>query len=66
MQLVKQQPSNEAPSDWFTGDVWWDAIHDGQEPTLVGVDMVRFSPGARTNWHSHVLGQTHTSSPVRP
>lgn len=58
MQFVKQQPSNEAPSGWFTGDVWWDVVHDGQEPTRIGVDLVRFSPGARTNWHSHVLGQT--------
>ncbi len=57
MQFVKQQPSSKAPSDWFIGDVWWDVIHAGQEPSRMRVNMVRFSPGARTNWHSHVLGQ---------
>jgi hypothetical protein len=23
MELVKQQATNKAPADWFTGDVWW-------------------------------------------
>ncbi|GGV61264.1 (R)-mandelonitrile lyase [Streptomyces massasporeus] len=57
MRFVQQQPSSKAPSDWFTGDVWWDVIHADQEPSRMRVDMVRFSPGSRTNWHSHVLGQ---------
>jgi quercetin dioxygenase-like cupin family protein len=24
----------------------------------MNVSLVRFTPGARTNWHSHVVGQT--------
>ncbi|OUD03990.1 (R)-mandelonitrile lyase [Streptomyces swartbergensis] len=57
MKFIQQQLSSKAPADRFTGDVWWDVIHAGQEPSRMRVNMVRFSPGARTNWHSHVLGQ---------
>jgi quercetin dioxygenase-like cupin family protein len=42
----------------FTGDVWFDAIIKGEEPSRVRVNTVRFAPGARTAWHSHAVGQT--------
>jgi quercetin dioxygenase-like cupin family protein len=42
----------------FTGDVWLDRIAVGEEPSRVRVNAVRFTPGARTAWHSHALGQT--------
>src|SRR3954449_9542740 len=58
MELVKQTNTSKAPADWFTGDVWWDVIYAGQKPSRMRVNLVRFTPGARTNWHSHVLGQT--------
>ncbi|MET8696395.1 cupin domain-containing protein [Streptomyces bauhiniae] len=58
MEFVKRQATSKAPADWFTGDVWWDVIHAGQEPSRVRANLVRFAPGARTHWHSHVLGQT--------
>lgn len=58
MEFIKQQPSSKAPADWFTGDVWWDVIVAGQEPSRMRANLVRFSPGARTNWHAHALGQT--------
>ncbi|GGW72924.1 cupin domain-containing protein [Streptomyces caelestis] len=58
MKFIKQQPSSKAPADWFTGDVWWDVIVAGQEPSRMRANLVRFSPGARTNWHSHAVGQT--------
>jgi quercetin dioxygenase-like cupin family protein len=58
MELVKQTSTSKAPADWFTGDVWWDVIYAGQEPSRMRVNLVRFAPGARTNWHAHVLGQT--------
>ena len=35
-----------------------DAIAYGEEPSRVRVSAVRFTPGARTAWHSHALGQT--------
>ena len=58
MELLKQQPTSKAPADWFTGDVWWDVICAGQEPSRMRANIVRFSPCARTDWHTHVLGQT--------
>jgi quercetin dioxygenase-like cupin family protein len=58
MELVKQTNTSKAPADWFTGDVWWDVIYAGQEPSRMRVNLVPFAPGARTNWHAHVLGQT--------
>lgn len=65
MEFIKQQPSSKAPAHWFTGDVWWDVIVAGQEPSRMRANLVRFSPGARTNWHSHVLGQTlHVTSGI--
>lgn len=48
----------KGPSELFTGDVWIDSIAQGQEPSRVRVNAVRFTPGARTAWHSHAMGQT--------
>jgi quercetin dioxygenase-like cupin family protein len=58
MEILPKQPSVKGPAEWFTGDVWIDAIARGEEPSRVRVSAVRFSPGARTAWHSHALGQT--------
>ncbi|MFG3526588.1 cupin domain-containing protein [Streptomyces sp. NPDC047917] len=58
MEFVERRPTTKAPAEWFTGDVWFDVIHAGQEPSRMRANLVRFSPGARTHWHSHVLGQT--------
>jgi quercetin dioxygenase-like cupin family protein len=53
-----RQPSIKGPAETFTGDVWIDPIAVGVEPSRVRVNAVHFSPGARTAWHSHALGQT--------
>ena len=58
MEIVAKQPSIKGPAEWFTGEVWIDGIARGQEPSRLNVGAVRFSPGARTAWHSHHLGQT--------
>jgi quercetin dioxygenase-like cupin family protein len=42
----------------FTGDVWFDVIAKGEQPSRVRVNTVRFAPCARTAWHSHASGQT--------
>lgn len=42
----------------FTGDVWFDVIAKGTEPSRMRVNTVRFAPCARTAWHSHAVGQT--------
>ena len=52
------QASRKGSSDWFTGDVRMDPLNDAPEPARVFCASVTFSPGARTNWHTHPLGQT--------
>jgi hypothetical protein len=51
-------PSRRAKAEWFTGTVWQDPIVEAPEPARVRATNVRFEPGARTNWHTHPLGQT--------
>jgi quercetin dioxygenase-like cupin family protein len=53
-----EQPTAKGPADWFTGDVYIDPIARGEEPSRVRVSAVRFTPSARTAWHSHAVGQT--------
>lgn len=45
------------PADWFTGDVYVDAVAANPEPSRVQAANVHFTPGARTAWHTHPLGQ---------
>ena len=52
------QPSAKGPAQMFTGDVWFDSIVQGSEPSRIRANLVRFTPGARTAWHSHAVGQT--------
>lgn len=52
------RPSKRAPSEWFTGTVWQDALADSPAPARAKLLRVAFEPGARTNWHTHPLGQT--------
>jgi quercetin dioxygenase-like cupin family protein len=58
MEIQPKKPSAKGPAEWFTGDVWIDPIAQGQEPSRIRVSAVHFTPGARTAWHSHALGQT--------
>jgi len=53
-------PSRRVPAEWFTGTVWQDPIIEAPAPARVRAAFVRFEPGARTNWHTHPLGQTLT------
>jgi quercetin dioxygenase-like cupin family protein len=46
------------PSDWFTGTVYIDTIATASEPSRLQAASVHFTPGARTAWHIHPLGQT--------
>lgn len=58
MEFISPGPSGKGPAEQFTGDVWFDVIYAGKEPSRARTNIVRFSPGARTFWHHHVLGQT--------
>jgi quercetin dioxygenase-like cupin family protein len=58
VQIEPKPPTAKGPAGWFTGDVFLDVIVRGEEPSRVRVNAVRFTPGARTAWHSHAVGQT--------
>src|ERR1700710_3329134 len=45
-------------ADWFTGAVYIDAVASSSAPARVMASLVHFTPGARTAWHSHPLGQS--------
>jgi quercetin dioxygenase-like cupin family protein len=48
----------KGPEDWFTGDVYIDAVAAAPAPARAQANLVHFTPGARTAWHTHPLGQT--------
>ena len=58
MSTQQKQPTMKGPAENFTGDVHVDPIVRGAEPSRVRVSAVRFTPSARTAWHSHAVGQT--------
>lgn len=58
MEMSPTPPTVTAPRDWFTGDVWFDVLAAPPAPARLRVNLVRFSPGARTHWHRHAAGQT--------
>jgi quercetin dioxygenase-like cupin family protein len=58
MQVTRNIDTNKGPADWFTGDVYVDPIAAPAEPSRLGGALVHFTPGARTAWHTHPLGQT--------
>ena len=42
----------------FTGEVFQDEVLVGQLPSRMRATVVSFTPGARTGWHAHPVGQT--------
>jgi quercetin dioxygenase-like cupin family protein len=60
MQITRagSQPSAKGSSDYFTGTVRIDPLFPVREPSRVSAGSVTFEPGARTDWHTHPLGQT--------
>lgn len=58
MEISRSQPTVGAPAERFTGAAWYDVIAQGEEPSRVRVNVVRFAPGARNAWHAHAVGQT--------
>jgi quercetin dioxygenase-like cupin family protein len=45
-------------ADWFTGDVYIDAVAAPAGTSTFAAAAVHFTPGARTAWHTHPHGQT--------
>ncbi|MEU2132706.1 cupin domain-containing protein [Streptomyces sp. NPDC018352] len=58
MEHIISTPTVKTPADRFTGDVYLNLIEAPTEPARLAIGLVRFTPGARTNWHSHANGQT--------
>jgi quercetin dioxygenase-like cupin family protein len=58
MELTAPSKTPKGPASAFTGDVYVNPIKAKSEPSRLIASMVRFALGARTNWHSHALGQT--------
>jgi quercetin dioxygenase-like cupin family protein len=58
MELRPIGPTAKGPAATFTGDVYVTSVYQGREPSRMVVALVRFTPGARTNWHRHAVGQT--------
>jgi hypothetical protein len=56
MPIQPKQPTAKGPAEWFTGDVFIDAIARGEEPSRVRVSPVRFTPAARTAWYASGTG----------
>jgi quercetin dioxygenase-like cupin family protein len=58
MQITRNSlETARGPSDWFTGAVYIDTVATPSEPSRLAAASVHFTPGARTAWHTHPLGQ---------
>ena len=58
MEAEPRKPTAKGPENWFTGDVFIDTVAQGHGATPTTVGFVHFTPGARTAWHAHTIGQT--------
>lgn len=58
MQHSPIGPTAKGPSATFTGDVYVTSFATPSGPSRLVGSLVRFTPGARTNWHAHDVGQT--------
>src|SRR3954453_19576304 len=58
MEVEPRKPTSKGPDEWFTGDVWLDLIGQAKGSSPMTIAAVHFTPGARTAWHSHAVGQT--------
>ena len=50
--------TGKGPAEWFTGDVYIDAVAAAEATSTFAAANVHFTPGARTAWHTHPHGQT--------
>jgi quercetin dioxygenase-like cupin family protein len=55
MDVHAAEPTVKGPPEWFTGAVFIDAL-----APISGASFgsVHFTPGARSAWHAHSVGQT--------
>ncbi len=59
MQITRNATATAlGPADWFTGNVFIDAVAAPGGGSRISASAVRFTPRARTAWHTHPNGQT--------
>jgi quercetin dioxygenase-like cupin family protein len=59
MQITKNSTETApGPTEWFSGAVYLDTVASPTEPSRLQAVSVHFTPGARTAWHTHPVGQT--------
>jgi quercetin dioxygenase-like cupin family protein len=60
MEITKNgtRPSAKGPAEHFTGNVRIDPLFQASAPARAGAAYVTFEPCARSDWHTHPLGQT--------
>ena len=59
MELYRygSRPPLQGHDQWFTGQITMDPVVNAEAPGRPGIVTLTFQPGARTNWHTHPLGQ---------
>jgi quercetin dioxygenase-like cupin family protein len=59
MKIIKPhaEPSNEGPTEYFTGKVRVTPLVIGEHPSCLTCASVGFEAGARSAWHTHPKGQ---------
>lgn len=60
MTITKAQAQKtvQGPAEYFTGKVSVTPLFQASEPAKGSGARVEFTPGARSNWHTHPMGQT--------
>ncbi|SFW85558.1 (R)-mandelonitrile lyase [Amycolatopsis australiensis] len=58
MEFIPLADTVRAPAERFTGAVHLTMLKTPSPPSRLVASLVRFTPGARTHWHSHAVGQT--------
>jgi quercetin dioxygenase-like cupin family protein len=58
MEHCPTRPTGKGPAQIFSGDVYVTPIAGPSGNSRLTAALVRFAPGARSNWHSHDAGQT--------
>ncbi|MDP2375038.1 cupin domain-containing protein [Reyranella sp.] len=51
------RPTTRAEAANFVGAVLSDPVYAPEQPSRLRASRVSFTPGARTNWHKHAVGQ---------
>src|SRR5580698_9894469 len=55
---AEARTTRRGAAETFTGIVFQDPVLTAEAPSRLGGSVVTFTPGARTAWHSHPVGQT--------